>query len=112
MRATLPFGTNRCMCTGCGRYFGGVSGFDAHQTLGDDGRPVCHDPATLTNSKGESLGYELSEAGYWTRPMPEGIEFTPRTGQNRTETASHDVSDGGGEAMSFTATATGQWVLL
>ena len=88
----LPIGTNRCRCTSCGRYFGGVAGFDAHQTLGDDGRPICHDPAGLTNTKGESLGYILSDAGYWTKPMPEGVVFTPRSGQNDEETVIQAVS--------------------
>lgn len=88
----LPFGTNRCLCTGCGRYFGGVAGFDAHQTLGDDGRPICHDPAGLMTTKGESLGYMLSDAGYWTRPIPEGVVFTRGVAENDEETALQAVA--------------------
>lgn len=82
----LPLGTNRCMCAGCGRYFGGLSGFDAHQTLGPDGRPICHDPATLTRKDGTSLGYIVNEAGYWVQPMPEGIVWTQGVGELREET--------------------------
>lgn len=82
----LPVGTNRCFCTGCGRYFGGLSGFGAHQTLGPDGRPICHDPATLTRKDGSSLGYILNDAGYWVQPMPEGIVWTQGVGELREET--------------------------
>lgn len=88
----LPVGTNRCQCAGCGRYFGGVSGFDAHQTISPTGDAVCADPASLTNSKGESLGYVLTEAGYWIRPMPEGIVFTRGVAENEAEPSADDVS--------------------
>ena len=57
----LPPGTSRCKCTLCGRYFGGVGGFDLHQRDGEGGRTVCLDPATL--------GMVLS-GGYWVRPTP------------------------------------------
>jgi hypothetical protein len=83
----LSIGSHRCQCSGCGRYFGGVSAFDAHQTLGNDGRPVCHDPASLTNKKGESLGYVVDKLGYWGRPMPEGIVWSVRKGKLRTKEA-------------------------
>ena len=42
---TLAVGSNRCLCRGCGRHFGGPSTFDRHQTLTDAGDAVCHDPA-------------------------------------------------------------------
>ena len=57
----LPVGTNRCKCTACGRYFGGVGGFAAHQRDDADGRTVCLDPA--------SLGM-VASGGYWVRPTP------------------------------------------
>ncbi len=44
---TLAIGSPRCQCAGCGRYFLSSSAFDRHQTLGKDGRAICHDPATL-----------------------------------------------------------------
>ena len=63
----LPVGTCRCRCTACGRHFGGVGGFDAHQRDDVDGRTVCLDPATL--------GMVLS-GGYWVRPTP--ADLAPR----------------------------------
>ena len=84
----LPVGTNRCLCAGCGRYFGGVSAFDAHQTLGPDGRPICHDPASLTRKDGTSLGYIVNDKGFWVQPMPDGIVFAAQgVDQNEAETA-------------------------
>jgi len=81
----LPVGTNRCQCMVCGRYFGGVSGFDAHQTVGADGRPICHDPGGLTNKKGELLGYVLNKYGYWSMPMPEDAIAAFTSGQHEEE---------------------------
>ena len=40
-----------CHCAGCHETFTGISAFDAHRR---DGK--CHDPATLTNSKGRPVG--------------------------------------------------------
>ena len=88
----LPIGTNRCYCTGCGRYFGGVSAFDAHQTLGPDGRPICHDPASLTRKDGTSLGYIVNDKGFWGQPMPEGIVFSMGEGQNEAKDPANDES--------------------
>lgn len=53
----LPYGTNRCRCAGCGRYFGGADGFDRHRV-----NFRCLDPATM--------GLSLNMAGYWVRPAP------------------------------------------
>ena len=53
----LAFGTNHCLCTGCGYYFGGVSGFERHRV-----NLECIDPATA--------GLVLNSRGYWTRPAP------------------------------------------
>lgn len=60
----LPIGTNRCRCTICGAYFGGVGGFAAHQRDGEGGRTVYLDPATL--------GMVRSGA-YWVRPAPDAL---------------------------------------
>ena len=68
----LPIGTNRCLCTGCGRYFTSVSGFDRHQTLRDDGSVECRDPATIVNKKTGERVMILNDGGYWQFPeMPE-----------------------------------------
>lgn len=53
----LPPGTNRCRCAGCGRYFGGVNGFERHRVSFN-----CIDPA--------SVGLVLNSRGYWVRPAP------------------------------------------
>lgn len=54
----LPTGTHYCLCSGCGRYFGGVSGFEAHRV-----RFQCVDPA--------SVGLTLDARGYWRKPVPD-----------------------------------------
>lgn len=53
----LPPGTNFCLCSACGRYFGGVNGFERHRV-----KFQCVDPATI--------GLELNPRGYWVRPAP------------------------------------------
>lgn len=53
----LPTGTNHCLCSACGRYFGGVNGFERHRV-----KFLCVDPATL--------GLVLNDRGYWVRPAP------------------------------------------
>lgn len=73
----LPVGSNRCKCVGCGRYFGGVSGFEAHQRVAKSGDVECRDPA--------EVGYVVNEAGYWVKPMPEGIVFRPQVGEKATK---------------------------
>lgn len=40
-------GSVRCRCGGCGRHFGGVSAFDAHQRLTDAGDVLCIYPGTV-----------------------------------------------------------------
>ena len=53
----LPPGTNHCLCSACGRYFGGVNGFERHRV-----KFQCVDPVTI--------GLELNPRGYWVRPAP------------------------------------------
>jgi hypothetical protein len=57
----LPPGSNRCLCDGCGRYFGGVRAFDRHQTARRDGTTICHDPATRKL---------VFDGRYWAQPRP------------------------------------------
>ena len=69
----LPVGTNRCRCTACGRSFGGVGGFDAHQRL-HDGELTCLDPATLGM---------VERGGWWVRETPRlmnGVGREPTNG--------------------------------
>ena len=56
----LKLGTRFCLCSACGRYFGGISGFDLHRREG-----ACLAPETLTNKDGERLLF-LSASGYWS----------------------------------------------
>lgn len=51
-------------CSACHRTFEGLALFDWHQTLGDDGRVICRDPA---NPKWASKGLRLVE-GTWRGP--------------------------------------------
>jgi len=56
----LPLNGGYCLCSACGRYFGGVSGFDKHRrgpftSLGK--KRYCVDPSTV--------GMHLNNRGYW-----------------------------------------------
>lgn len=58
----LTIGTARCCCASCGRFFGGVGGFDAHQRLGKNGALRCLDP--------ETIGLVRNTDGWWVRAVP------------------------------------------
>lgn len=61
----LPFGSRRCLCTRCQRYFSSPGTFDAHWTDGG-----CVDPATITTS------YRMVERdGVWGWPTPDASTF-------------------------------------
>lgn len=53
---------NRCLCSGCGRYFNSVGAFEKHRK----GKPAdrrCENP--------EGLGMSKNKAGFWiTSKMP------------------------------------------
>ena len=51
-------------CAGCHRTFYGVEAFDRHQHTGEDGRPVCSDPATAPPTKAGSVFWADHE-GQW-----------------------------------------------
>ena len=60
----LTPGTGRCRCAACGRFFGGVGGFDVHQRLTGARSAsvlVCLDPATLGL---------VERGGWWVRAVP------------------------------------------
>ena len=59
----LTYGTGRCLCAGCGRYFGNVTAFDVHRD-GKGAARVCRDPAGILTKGGEPR-LRLSDAGYW-----------------------------------------------
>jgi len=63
MDKKLPVGTNYCKCAACGRYFGGVRGFDLHR-VGPANARNCADPASLVSKKGVAL-LSLNKKGYW-----------------------------------------------
>lgn len=50
----LRLGTNYCCCAECGRYFGGVAGFERHRVAF-----TCVDPAYF--------GLSQDARGYWVR---------------------------------------------
>ena len=57
----LPVGTNRCKCSGCGSYFGGVGSFDVHrQGPADDRR--CLARAAMSDK-----GLRVNAQGVWVR---------------------------------------------
>jgi hypothetical protein len=53
----LPTSSRFCHCSECGRYFGGVNGFERHRV-----HFQCIDPT--------SVGLKLNDAGYWVRKPP------------------------------------------
>src|SRR6185312_14892036 len=55
----LPPGTNRCLCSACGRYFGGADGYTRHRV-----NFQCVNPAIL--------GMALNRGGYWVRAYRKG----------------------------------------
>ena len=61
----LPVGTNFCKCSGCGEYFGGVSGFDMHRV-----DRACLPPSEVASKEGEAM-LRLNERGYWVRNYKE-----------------------------------------
>src|SRR5579859_2247447 len=62
----LPPRTNRCLCSECGRYFGGADGFTRHRV-----NFQCVDPATV--------GLRLNSRGYWIRKGPKPVSVTGGT---------------------------------
>lgn len=63
----LTIGTNRCQCSGCGRFFGGVSAFDRHQKIAKDGSAICLDPAE------RGMVYR---SGWWGQVGPDKHAFS------------------------------------
>lgn len=61
----LPVGSNRCLCSACGQYFGGVTAFDLHRQ-GPANARNCADPSSLTSKNGKRL-LSLNDRGYWVR---------------------------------------------
>ncbi len=59
----LPHGTNRCKCSGCGEYFGGVRAFELHRT-GTYPDRVCLPPSCASNGHKRPL-LRLNDLGYW-----------------------------------------------
>lgn len=59
----LKPGTRFCKCSACGRYFGGVNGFDLHRRDSETGR-ICLDPASITDKRGYRKLW-LNDRGYW-----------------------------------------------
>jgi hypothetical protein len=57
---TLPIGTSRSLCTGCGEYFKSVSGFDKHR-VGQYPERTCAYPSVR--------GLALNSQGLWAAPM-------------------------------------------
>ena len=62
----LPLGTNRCKCSGCGSYFGGVGSFDLHRIGPADDRR-CLAPAVMSDR-----GLRRQPRGYWVRNFDAG----------------------------------------
>ena len=64
----LPFGSRRCLCSGCGEYFSNVRNFDMHRTGEGKGRSCIH-PSKLVTKKGKAR-LRLNADGIWVRPDP------------------------------------------
>jgi hypothetical protein len=62
---TLRPGSVRCRCGRCGRHFGGLRAFDAHQRLDDKGCVLCLHPADV------GLVVKTDKMGaWWSQPAP------------------------------------------
>jgi hypothetical protein len=57
-------GSRACLCRACGRYFGGVNGFDMHRV-----NFQCVDPETITSKKGVRKLF-LDSRGAWVSKGP------------------------------------------
>lgn len=58
----LTVGSAKCLCRACGRYFGGVHGFDMHRKSGR-----CIEP--------ETVGLHLASDGFYRQPPPNGVRI-------------------------------------
>jgi hypothetical protein len=63
----LKIGTRFCKCSACGRYFGGVSGFDMHRIGGK-----CVDPAAILDKHNRRKLW-LDDRGYWVGEYKEAV---------------------------------------
>ncbi len=70
----LPFGTNRCLCSGCGEYFTTVANFDAHRK-GDGEKRRCVDPSTMRLKNGNAR-YRITADGLWASPPPTAAHWS------------------------------------
>ena len=64
----LPLGTNRCRCSGCAEYFGGVRAFDMHRQ-GEGAERVCLPPGGVSDGHGRPK-LQKNQKGYWCRSGP------------------------------------------
>ena len=60
----LPINTSRCLCSACGKYFGGVTAFDAHRVVPGPAR----DRRCMGFAHMDERGFYLSSKGYWSLP--------------------------------------------
>ncbi len=71
MTARNPFvqknASGWCECSGCGRTFGGLSGFDRHRitTTGQPGRDPEYDWRCATDAELEARGLHRDDRGWW-----------------------------------------------
>ena len=61
----LPIGTNRCRCSSCKEYFGGVRAFEIHR-VGPPEERTC-----LSRSGMREAGLSQDANGYWSRSYGE-----------------------------------------
>jgi hypothetical protein len=59
VKAELKTGGRACECTGCGAFFGGLSGFDRHQISGED------DVYCRTADEMRAIGMVQNKHGVW-----------------------------------------------
>ena len=59
----LPINTSRCLCSACGKYFGGVTAFDAHRVPGP-----ARDRRCMGFAQMDERGFYLSSRSYWSLP--------------------------------------------
>ena len=61
----LPLYSNKCLCSACGKYFGGVTVFDAHRA-GRTPTGRARDRSCRGFAQMDQRGFYLSVKGYWS----------------------------------------------
>jgi len=77
-RETTPqllIGSNKCLCSGCGQFFGGVRAFEIHRVMVGSTR----DRACLGLGSMAERGLRLNAKGYWVQEYSTKLSWLKRS---------------------------------